>query len=163
MNHINVERLSATAEAAKNDPTSRFLPFSVNLTWEDGTRNRAVVRDFSPLTLAEPEAFGGENEGPNPVEYLLTGAIGCFSISLELILSQRGIKLNAYHATITGKVDMAAFFGHIDGERGVQGITLHASVDADAPQDEIQDAIHQAWSHSIVLNTLKPTIHVVSE
>lgn len=58
---------------------------------------------------------------------------------------------------------MAAFFGHIDGERGVQGITLHASVDADAPQDEIQDAIHQAWSHSIVLNTLKPTIHVVNE
>lgn len=117
MNNINVERLSATSEAAKNTPSSRFLPFSVNLTWEDGTRNRAVIRDFSSLTLAEPEEFGGENEGPNPVEYLLTGAISCFSISLELILSQREIKLNAYHATIEGKVDMAAFFGHIDGKR----------------------------------------------
>ena len=58
---------------------------------------------------------------------------------------------------------MAAFFGHIDGKKGVQGITLHVSVDADAPQNEIQDAIHQAWRQSIVLNTLKPTVHVVSE
>lgn len=163
MNNINVERLSATSEATKNTPSSRFLPFSVNLTWEDGTRNRAVIRDFSSLTLAEPEEFGGKNEGPNPVEYLLTGAIGCFSITLELILSQREIKLNAYHATIEGKVDMAAFFGHIDGKKGVQGITLHVSVDADAPQNEIQDAIHQAWRQSIVFNTLKPTVHVVSE
>lgn len=163
MNNIEVERLSATAAVTKNDPSSRFLPFSVKLAWEDGTRNHAIVRDFSPLTLAEPEEFGGKNEGPNPVEYLLTGAIGCFSISLELILSQRGIKLNAYHAAIDGKVDMAAFFGHIDGEKGVQGITLHVSVDADAPQEVIQDAIHQAWSNSIVLNTLKPSVTVVNK
>jgi uncharacterized OsmC-like protein len=161
VNHIVLENLKATAEAVKTNPEARYTPFKVDLNWEEGTRNRVKVRNFPSMVIAEPEGLGGKNEGPNPVEYLLSGAVGCFSISFELIASQQGIKINSYHATIEGKLDFAVFFGYEEGERGVRDITLTVSVDAEGTEKQVREIINEACRSSVVLNTLKPKVKVV--
>ncbi len=160
MNQIELANLKATADAVKNNSEIRYAPFSATLDWEEGTRNRVVVRDFEPIIIAEPADFGGKNEAPNPVEYLLSAAVGCFSIGFELFASQQGIKINSYHAEIAGELDLAAFFGFAEGTKGVQNITLKVTVDADAPKEKIQEIVAQAKKGSVVLNTLKPLVEV---
>ena len=42
------------------------------------------------LTIDEPVASGGDNNGPTPVEYLLTAVGGCVSITLRMYAERKG-------------------------------------------------------------------------
>ena len=42
------------------------------------------------LTIDEPVASGGDNNGPTPVEYLLTAIGGCVSITLRMYAERKG-------------------------------------------------------------------------
>ncbi|MCG1037000.1 OsmC family protein [Polaribacter sargassicola] len=49
----------------------------------------AQARDHF-LTLDEPVAAGGDNNGPTPVEYLLTAVGGCVSMTLRMYAERKG-------------------------------------------------------------------------
>lgn len=53
---------------------------SVEAQRESATRTTVKLRDFE-LTVDEPEEMGGQNEGPNPLEYLLAGQAGCLNVT----------------------------------------------------------------------------------
>ena len=42
------------------------------------------------LTIDEPVALGGDDNGPTPVEYLLTAIGGCVSITLRMYAERKG-------------------------------------------------------------------------
>ncbi|MCI2227752.1 OsmC family protein [Polaribacter sp. MSW13] len=42
------------------------------------------------LTIDEPVTSGGDNNGPTPVEYLLTAIGGCVSITLRMYAERKG-------------------------------------------------------------------------
>ncbi|SDR79397.1 putative redox protein [Polaribacter sp. KT25b] len=42
------------------------------------------------LTIDEPVASGGDDNGPTPVEYLLTAVGGCVSITLRMYAERKG-------------------------------------------------------------------------
>ncbi|MCL7753026.1 OsmC family protein [Polaribacter sp. Z022] len=53
------------------------------------------------LTIDEPVASGGDDNGPTPVEYLLTAIGGCVSITLRMYAERKGwdvgkITVNVY-------------------------------------------------------------------
>ena len=58
-----------------------ILTFDAHGTAETPTKLTVKVRDFT-LTIDEPPSLGGEDAGPNPVEYILAGFMGCYPIPL---------------------------------------------------------------------------------
>ena len=66
------------------------------------------IRDFAPLTLDEPQELGGMNKGPNPVEYLMTGIAGCFSIGIVIGASLEGVTIQDLKTEVDANLYMVA-------------------------------------------------------
>lgn len=163
MNNISLDAINQFKEGIEKDITSGALKLNAHLVWEDGTKNKVTIRDFSPIVIDEPELLGGTNKSPNPVEYLLTGAAACFSISFEILASQQGIKLEKVSTDIEADVDFAVFFGIKDGERGITNPTIKLQVVSSASYEKIKDIANLALSASIVLNSLKAKVELTVE
>jgi uncharacterized OsmC-like protein len=161
MNNISLDAINQLREGIEKDINSGAIKLNAHLDWEDGTKNNVVIRDFSPIVIDEPELLGGTNKGPNPVEYLLSGAAACFSISFEIFASQQGIKLEKVSTDIEADVDFAVFFGIKDGERGITNPTIKLHVVSSAPIEKIKEIANLALSASVVLNSLKEKVKLI--
>ena len=63
--------------------SSKVVLTNKNYLAEAKTRNHF-------LTIDEPVALGGDDNGPTPVEYLLTAIGGCVSITLRMYAERKG-------------------------------------------------------------------------
>jgi len=162
MSKFNDSAFQSTVESIRKAPASGIAPFHVAFDLVDGVEGTAKVRDFAPIVLDEPENFGGSNLGPNPVEYLLTGAVGCFSIGLALSLAHAGITVKKLHTDLDSSVDFNTMLGLVEGGRhGVNDITLALTIDADAEDETIWKHIRHSLATSPVLNSLNIKIRVL--
>lgn len=59
----------------------------------------------------EHQVLMGEDNGPNPVEYLLTGLIGCLTSSLVYHAAARGIEIRGVKSRLEGDIDLRGFLG----------------------------------------------------
>ncbi|HEY4614508.1 MAG TPA: hypothetical protein VIG75_03500, partial [Citricoccus sp.] len=56
-------------------------------TWTGRQQTRVAVREFA-FTVDEPEAVGGRNEAPTPMEYL-AGAVGaCITVTIDQVAAR---------------------------------------------------------------------------
>ncbi|WP_339659920.1 OsmC family protein [uncultured Polaribacter sp.] len=53
------------------------------------------------LTIDEPVASGGDDNGPTPVEYLLTAIGGCVSITLRMYAARKGWDVGKITVNVT--------------------------------------------------------------
>lgn len=67
----------------KKGINSKVVLSNKNYLAEAKTRNHF-------LTIDEPVASGGDDNGPTPVEYLLTAIGGCVSITLRMYAKRKG-------------------------------------------------------------------------
>lgn len=99
------------------------------------TKLTTKVRDFI-VDVDEPQALGGGDEAPNPVEYILIGLAGCINVVAHHIAGELDITINNLEIATSGEINIDKFLGTSDKERaGFQGITLELSYQSDAPQD----------------------------
>jgi len=97
LNGVNVTRLSQTIEAVKQDPVIAAFKFRARNRWHDGGYNEATIDSYhgtcremthkQPFTLPidEPPVLLSEDNGPNPVEYVLAGLSGCMTTTLRCV------------------------------------------------------------------------------
>src|SRR5690606_38186030 len=84
INGLDVNAALATIAAIKADKSLAKFQFRARNTWINGGENRSVIRDFYgagrednsrstsfEFTNGEPPVLLGNNEGANPVEFLL--------------------------------------------------------------------------------------------
>ena len=88
VNGVDVDQLFATIEAIKGAPDIAKFQFRISNKWINGGHNNTTITDFYgagqghqhevsfELEADEHQVLLGEDKGPNPVEYLLTGLIG---------------------------------------------------------------------------------------
>jgi putative redox protein len=127
-------------------------------TIEAQTRNHKVIID-------QPEAGGGQNCGPNPLEYLFFSLAGCIITIGHIIAKQRRLPLRNIQVRVEGDIDTDVLMGKSNAERaGFTGIRVITSIDADMTQAEkeqflrdidarcpISDNIHNVSSIELVV------------
>jgi uncharacterized OsmC-like protein len=149
VNGVNVDALKNTIDATADDPElgkSRFHIYNKRLY---GTHNRGTAMDFYSakqtfahkqaytLEADEPEAFGGRDEAPNPVEYLLNALAACLSNSLIAHAAARGIEIEELECDVQGELDLNGFLGLSDDIRkGYQNISVNFKVKTDESSTE---------------------------
>ena len=52
--------------------STHILEVAASSQWQSGLQTHSQIRDFAPVVMDEPDFLGGQNQGPNPLEYLLT-------------------------------------------------------------------------------------------
>lgn len=108
----------------------------VSGTWKGGYRVDVQAGDHA-IIVDQPEAGGGKNEGPNPLEIFLTALASCLGTIAAIIARQERIELRAFEVTVEGDLDKAYLLGKTqEGRAGFTEIRASVNIDADMTDEE---------------------------
>jgi uncharacterized OsmC-like protein len=167
VNGVNVTELFNTIEAIKGKPDIAKFKFRATNKWINGTHCRATIKDFygalkeddsrPPMDydMDEPPVLLGNNEGRNPVEYLLVALSGCLTTSLVAHASAKGITIKKVQSRYEGDIDLRGFLGlSEDVPVGYQNIRVYFKIDADVSDEQKEEMVRAAQKYSPVFNTI---------
>jgi uncharacterized OsmC-like protein len=167
VNGINVKELFKTIEAIKQQPDISKFKFRATNKWINGTHCQATIKDFygalkeddtrPPINydMDEPPVLLGNNDGRNPVEYLLVALSGCLTTSLIAHSSAKGIEIKGVQSRYEGDIDLRGFLGlSEDVPVGYQEIRVYFKIDANVSDEQKEEMIRMAQKYSPVFNTI---------
>ena len=168
MNGLPLDQMFETIAAIKAQPSLARFQFRARNAWIDGGENRSTIQDFygagreddsrtMPFTFTngEPPVLLGNNEGANPVEYLLHALAGCVTTTFVLHAAARGIRIEELSTELEGDIDLHGLLGLNDAvSPGYEQIRIRMRVKAGCPDQELDDLIAYAQAHSPVCNTV---------
>ena len=177
LNGMNVQAAIDTIDAIKADPALARFQFRARNRWIDGGENRSTIRDFYgagreddsrksdfEFTNGEPPVLLGNDEGANPVEYLLHALAGCVTTTFVLHAMARGIQITELSTELQGDMDLRGLLGLDDAvSPGYEQIRIRMNVKADCSEEELADLLDYAQKHSPVCNTVCRPVPVVIE
>jgi uncharacterized OsmC-like protein len=168
INGLDRNAMENTIAQLKEDPSLARFEFRVRNRWIDGGENRSTIRDFYgagqedtsrdtafEFTNGEPPVLLGNNEGANPVEFLLHALAGCVTTTTVLHAAARGISIRSLSTELVGTLDLQGLLD-LDPKvpAGYEGIRVRMRIDADCSDAEIDDLLAFAERHSPVCNTV---------
>lgn len=176
-NGLNLEQMAGTIDALKNDPSLAQFVFRAHNQWINGGENRSTIQGFygagaedesrtEPFvyTNGEPPVLLGNNEGANPVEYLLHALAGCVTTTTILHAAARGIQINKLSTELIGDIDLQGFLDLDDSVNvGYESIRINMDIEADCSDEELDELLSFAKDHSPVCNTVCKPVPVTVE
>lgn len=130
------------------------LQFKITAKSESPTRTQVKARNFE-IIIDEPEALGGTDSGPNPVEYELAALSGCLNVMGHLIAREMDFTLRGITMEIHGELDPGRFSGASMKERaGYKSITVKITPDADADEATLKKWLEAVESRCPVSDNL---------
>jgi uncharacterized OsmC-like protein len=121
-----------------------MVTFSASARSVSPSRVDVDVRQFS-FAIDEPPTLGGTDDGPNPVEMVLSALLGCMNVVVRLVAQEQGVEVYALEMSAEGDLDPSKFFGRaVDTRAGFSGIRLHLDIEADALEDEIHQIVEES-------------------
>jgi uncharacterized OsmC-like protein len=177
MNGLDVQAATDTIDAIKANPGLARFQFRARNTWVNGGENRSVIRDFYgagreddsrtmafEFTNGEPPVLLGNNEGANPVEFLLHALAGCVTTTFVLHAMARGIRVRELSTRLEGDLDLRGLLGLDDQvSPGYEQIRIEMDVKADCSEEELDDLLAYTQQHSPVCNTVCRPVPVALE
>lgn len=177
MNGMDLAKMTQTVAALKGDPTLAQFQFRARNQWIDGGENRSTIKSFygagaedasrtKPFvfTNGEPPVLLGNNEGANPVEFLLHALAGCVTTTTVLHAAARGIRIESISTELIGDIDLQGLLALDDTiEAGYRHIQMKMDIKADCSDEELDDLLRFAQQHSPVCNTVCRPVPVTIE
>jgi uncharacterized OsmC-like protein len=167
-NGLNLEQMQQTVMALQDEPPLARFEFRASNQWISGGENRSSIQGFYGagvedssrarpfvFTNGEPPVLLGNNEGANPVEYLLHALAGCLTTTTVLHAAARGITIHSMSTEWCGDIDVQGLLD-LDAEVpvGYQGITVYVRIEADCSDDELDELLAFSKDHSPVCSTV---------
>ena len=175
INGLDRNAAVATIAAIKADKSLARFQFRARNIWVNGGENRSTIRDFYgagqedtsrtssfEFTNGEPPVLLGNNEGANPVEFLLHALAGCVTTTTVLHAAARGITIRSLSTELEGDIDLHGLLGLDESVApGYREIRINMHIEADCSDDELADLLQFAQGHSPVCNTVCRPVPVV--
>ena len=176
-NGLNLEQMAQTVDVLKQDPTLAQFEFRARNQWIDGGENRSTIQGFYgagaedesrsepfEFTNGEPPVLLGNNEGANPVEFLLHALAGCVTTTIVLHATARGIRIRKLSTELVGKIDVQGLLALNESVPvGYESVRINIDIAADASDKEIDELLAFAEDHSPVCNTICRPVPVTVE
>lgn len=124
------ETITNVIKHVKDNPSAKDVTFSIDSKLEEGFRSEINVRDFQ-FIVDEPESLGGNNEAPNPVEYVLGALASCQEIVIKAYAGQLGISLKSIRVEASGELDLEGFFNLSDERPGFNNVRYKTVISTD--------------------------------
>lgn len=176
LNGVNVDQLFENIDSIKNTPALAKFKFRANNKWINGGHNQTNIKNFHgvlqehdhdipfELDADEPPLLLGQDIGPNPVEYALTALAACVTTAIVYHAAAKGIKLNAVESRLEGDIDLRGFLGISDDiRRGYDNIHIYYKIDADVPDEQLEELIQMGTKYSPVFDTFINPVAVTAQ
>lgn len=172
INGVNVTALGQTVEAVQGKPEIAKFQFRARNCWKRGGLNRTEIKGFygackeddtriEPFILEndEPPVLLGEDQAPNPVEYVLHALAGCMTTTMVYHAAARGIHIRSVESELEGDLDLHGFLRLDETVRnGYQNIRIKFKVDSDATSEQLADLARISPVFDIVSNPVNVNI-----
>ena len=176
-NGLNMEDLVGTVDALRQDPSLARFEFRATNQWINGGENRSRIKEFYgagreddsrtevfEFTNGEPPVLLGNNEGANPVEFLLHALAGCVTTTTVLHAAARGIEIESLSTELVGTMDLQGLLALDDSVPvGYEQIRIRMDIKADCSDEELDALLAFAQDHSPVCNTVCRPVPVTVE
>jgi uncharacterized OsmC-like protein len=166
-NGVNTEALMGAREVLSEMPAAGQFTWRAACEWVDGTHSRTTIHDFFGLgeeqehsksfsiAADHPPQFAAGDNGPTPVEIVMSGLASCLTAGVAAVAQHRGIQLHKINATVEGDMDIAGILGvDEDVRNGFSAIRVRFDIDADATADEIAALVAQSQKRSAVFDII---------
>ena len=174
VNGVDVSALMDTIVAIKSDSEIAKFNFRATNTWMGGDKNRSIIKDFTGALQeqrhgvqafiadnGEHQVLLGNDEAPNPVEWLLHALIGCMTTTMAYHAASRGIEIRAIDSQIDGDLDLRGFLGlSADVRKGYSAIRVRMRVKTKADADTIKALTAMSPVHDVVSRSVPVSVHV---
>lgn len=174
INGVNVTALGAVIEAVQGEPKVANFQFRATNRWQGGGHNRSSIKGFygactedstrtGPFVLdnAEPPILLGEDQAPNPVEYILHALAGCMTTTMVYHAAARGIHIESVESELEGDLDLHGFLRMDEDVRnGFQNIRVTFKVKSNATPEELAELAKISPVFDIVSNPVPVTVHL---
>ncbi len=173
LNGVNVTKLGQTIEAVKQTPEIAKFKFRARNQWDTGGHNVATVDSFygtsqelqhkQPFVMHadEPPVLLGDDNGANPVEFVLAGLSGCMTTTLAYHAAGRGLKIEDIRSEFEGDIDLQGLLGTNPTVRsGYKEIRVKFKVKGDADEATIQELVRKSPVFDTLANPVRIKIEV---
>lgn len=91
--------------------SANILEVAAQSEWKSGLQTHSQIRAFDAVVMDEPTELGGENQGPNPLEYLVASLNGCKGVMIPLIAKELNFEFSELSFDTKGTVDLRGLMG----------------------------------------------------
>jgi len=106
----------------------------------------------------QPEAMGGKNQGPSPLDYVFISLASCLVTIGKIVASQRKIELRGMEVEVSGELNLEVLRGQEKNERaGFTSMVANVKIDADMTDEEKKDFLEEVDRRCPISDNLSHT------
>src|SRR5712672_109701 len=112
--------------------------------------------------ISEPVHVGGQNVAPTPLEFLLSGAVGCYAAVFAFYAAKLGVSYESFEATARADFDVR---GHMIADAppsSFKSVTIDMRIVSDAPAEKLREIERLALAGCPGIATLRNPVAVAS-
>ena len=113
-------------------------------------------------TISEPEHVGGLADAPTPLEYLLSGAVGCFAAVFAFYAAKHDVRYDSFEATALAELDVRGHMIEDAPPSGFRRVTLDLVIESDAPREQLERVHRLALAGCPGIATLRDPVRIDS-
>ena len=173
INGVDRGKLFGTIGLIKATPELAKFRFKVQNEWQNSAHTRSTIQTFFgagtdfehtvkfELDTDEPPILLGNDQGPNPGEYLLHALAACVTAGMVYHAAARGIAIEEIESFVDGDVDLRGFLGLDKNVRnGYQEIRMKFRIKADVSDDQLQELCILGQQYSPILDSVSNGVPV---
>jgi putative redox protein len=110
--------------------------------------------------ISEPVHVGGQNCAPTPLEFLLSGAVGCYAAVFAFYAAKLGVSYDSFEAVARTDFDVRGHMMPDAPPSGFQKVSIAISVKSDAPPEKLREIEQLALQGCPGIATLRDPVAV---
>lgn len=118
--------------------STNILEVAARSEWQSGLQTHNQIRGFDPVVMDEPKALGGEDQGPNPLEYLVASLNGCKGVMIPLVAKELDFQFSELSFDTKGTVDLRGLMGEPGVSTHFQSLTFQVSIKTEESAERLQ-------------------------
>ncbi len=110
--------------------------------------------------ISEPAHVGGLANAPTPLEYLLSGVLGCFAAVFAFYASKYEVDFHAFDVKGVARMDVRGHMMEDAPPAGFRSVDIAVTVKSDAPEDKLQHVLDLAMAGCPGIDTLRSPVEL---
>ena len=110
--------------------------------------------------ISEPVHVGGQNCAPTPLEFLLSGAVGCYAAVFAFYAAKLGVVYDSFEAIARTDFDVRGHMIAGAPTSAFQKVTITINIVSDAPTDKLAEVQRLSFDGCPGIRTLREPVPV---
>jgi putative redox protein len=112
------------------------------------------------FVISEPVHVGGQNCAPTPLEFLLSGAVGCYAAVFAFYAAKLGVSYDSFEAVARTDFDVRGHMIAGAPSSAFKKVTIAINVVSDAPEEKLREVERLSYEGCPGISTLREPVPV---